>query len=429
MTRARILEELTLNNVTSTTTAPKKRFSKHQNWIIASTASGFALENMDVMFLSFTLSSIVMDLHVSGAAAGFIGTITNLGMLLGGLIFGVLSDRYGRVKTFSDTIFIFAFATAAMYFAKDITTIYILRFIAGIGAGGEYGVGITLIADSFPKKEVGRLTSLAAIGGQMGALLAAVVAAWVLSFARWQDLFLLGLVPVALTYFVRKHLKESDQFVARQKSETKQKVSIGRLFETPKLTYQTLALTFMVVVQIAGYFGLMNWLPTIMQNQLHLTVSGSSVWMIATIIGMSLGMMVFGTILDKFGPRMAFGIFLVCSALSVFAITLVYDRTTMLLAGALVGFFSNGMFGGYGAVISRLYPSEIRSTANNVIVNVGRAIGGFSSVIIGLLMDRYSIIVVMGFLSALYVLSFITLFTIQGMKTYKGEITENAINN
>ena len=175
---------------------------------------------------------------------------------------------------------------------------------------------------------------------------------------------------------------------------------------------------FMVVVQIAGYFGLMNWLPTIMQKKLGLTVAGSSLWMIATIVGMSIGMMTFGRILDYFGPRRAFGIFLLASALSVFSITIVVNEITMLLAGAVLGFFSNGMFGGYGAIISRLYPTEIRSTANNVIVNVGRAIGGFSSVVIGFLMDHYTLVVVMGFLALLYCLSFLVMLSIPNLRHF-----------
>lgn len=136
----------------------------------------------------------------------------------------------------------------------------------------------------------------------------------------------------------------------------------------------------------------------------------------STIIGMSLGMITFGSILDFFGPRRAFGIFLLASAAMVFTITLAHNTISLLIIGAIVGFFSNGMFGGYGAVISRLYPTEIRSTANNVIVNIGRAVGGFSSVVIGILMDHYSITVVMAFLSILYVISFITMITLPGMK-------------
>lgn len=402
-----------------------RALNTHQKWTIASTSAGFALENMDVMFLSFALSSIIADLHISGAQAGLISSITNLGMLVGGILFGILADRFGRVKIFSHTIFIFAFATAAMAFASNIHLIYLFRFIAGIGAGGEYGVGIALIAENFAHNKIGKMTSLAAIGGQVGAILAAVAAAFIIPTLGWQALFVFGLIPVALTYFIRRHLHESDEFLAAKRAPKadRQPVQIRSLFKTPQLAYQTLALMVMVIVQIAGYFGLMNWLPAIMQQKLGLTVAGSSVWMIATIVGMSIGMLTFGSILDYFGPRRAFGIFLIASAIAVFSITLAFNQFTLVLAGAVIGFFSNGMFGGYGAVISRLYPTEIRSTANNVIVNVGRAIGGFSSVAIGFLMDHYSLVVVMGFLSVLYLISFTVMLTIPSFRKL-GQVNE-----
>ena len=175
----------------------------------------------------------------------------------------------------------------------------------------------------------------------------------------------------------------------------------------------------MMIVQIAGYFGLMNWLPSIVQKQQGLSVSKSSIWMIATIIGMSLGMVVFGYIMDKFSAKAAFSIFLIGSACVLFIILAAHTALTMILAGMLVGFFSNGMFGGYGAVISRLYPTEIRSTANNLIMNVGRAIGGFSSFIIGLLMQYFNLKVTMMFLSGLYLISFIVMQLLPGFRQLK----------
>lgn len=392
--------------------------STNQKWVLASISSGFLLENMDVMFLSFSLSEIIAQMHISSAAGGWIGTFTNLGMFFGGALFGLLGDRIGRVKTFSYTIFLFAIATGLTYFAHNITALYALRFLAGIGAGGEYGVGIALIAENFQANQIGRASSVAAVGGQIGSIVAALLAAWIIPAYGWNTLFLFGVVPVVLTYFVRRHVKESDEFLAAHKKaeETSEKISFGRLFETPRLALQTLGLMLMTIVQIAGYFGLMNWLPSIVQKKQGLSVSGSSYWMIATIIGMSLGMMVFGTIMDKIGPRWAFGIFLLGSAVVVFAIVNVTSYWAMLLAGALTGFFSNGMFGGYGAVISQLYPTEIRSTANNLIMNTGRAIGGFSSVIIGALMDHYNLYVVMGFLSALYIISFLVMISLPGLR-------------
>lgn len=392
--------------------------STNQKWVLASMSSGFLLENMDVMFLSFSLSEIIAQMHISSAAGGWIGTFTNLGMFFGGALFGLLGDRIGRVKTFSYTIFLFAIATGLTYFVHNITALYALRFLAGIGAGGEYGVGIALIAENFQANQIGRASSVAAVGGQIGSIVAALLAAWIIPAYGWNTLFLFGVVPVVLTYFVRRHVKESDEFLAAHKKaeERSEKISFSRLFETPRLALQTLGLMLMTIVQIAGYFGLMNWLPSIVQKKQGMSVSGSSYWMIATIVGMSIGMMVFGTIMDKIGPRWAFGIFLLGSAVVVFAIVNVTSYWAMLLAGALTGFFSNGMFGGYGAVISQLYPTEIRSTANNLIMNTGRAIGGFSSVIIGALMDHYNLYVVMGFLSALYIISFLVMITLPGLK-------------
>ncbi|MYV16030.1 MFS transporter [Furfurilactobacillus milii] len=386
-----------------------------QKWTIASTSAGFALENMDVMFLSFALSSIITELHLSAGQAGMISSVTNLGMLAGGLLFGLLGDRYGRVKIFSYTVFIFAIATTAMAFANSIGWIYLFRFLTGIGAGGEYGVGIALISERFAANKIGRMTSVAAIGGQIGAALAAVLAAVILPTLGWHALFFLGLIPVTLTVIIRRHVHETPVFLTAKRSANTQSVNLLVLFNSPRRAYQTVGLMLMSVVQIAGYFGLMNWLPSIMQKQAHVSVSGSAMWMIATIAGMVMGMFVFGNVLDNIGPRWAFGIFLIGAAISVYIFTLAKTTATILPAGALIGFFSNGMFGGYGAVISELYPVTIRSTANNLIVNVGRAIGGFSSVAIGLLMEHFTLPVVMASLAGLYIFSFIVMLTIPAL--------------
>ncbi|GEO69657.1 MFS transporter [Levilactobacillus acidifarinae] len=396
------------------TTSSHSRFTASQKWTLASTSAGFALEHMDVMFLSFALASIIATLHITGAQAGLISSISNLGTLIGGLGFGLIADHYGRIKVFTYTIFIFAFATAAMAVANNLALLYLFRFLSGVGSGGEYGVGITLIAENFPARQLGKLSSLAAIGGQCGAILAAIAAALIIPSLGWHALFVFGLVPVALIYFIRRHLHESDAFKSAQRA--RKPVQLRRLFATPRLTHQTCALMVMTTVQIAGYYGLMNWLPSIMQKRLGLTVAGSSGWMIVTILGMSLGMLVFGHVLDHFGPRLAFGLFLLAAAVALFGILLTTNRLTLFLAGATLGFFSDGMYGGYGAIVSRLYPTEIRTTANNFIVNVGRLIGGFSSVVIGFLMDHGTLLMVMSFLAILYLISLAAMLSIPNLR-------------
>ena len=128
---------------------------------------------------------------------------------------------------------------------------------------------------------------------------------------------------------------------------------------------------------------------------------------------MSLGMLCFGQILDKFGAKVSYSIFLIASAASVFLYVFAQSATALLIGGAFVGFFVNGMFAGYGAVISSFYPTHIRSTANNVIFNVGRAVGGLSPIAIGFLMDHSGMAGTMIFLACLYMISLAMLLSLK----------------
>lgn len=380
-------------------------------------ASG--LDDTNVMFLAFSLSSIIADLSLTGSQAGWIGTITNLGMLLGGLAFGVLADRHNKFNILKFTIFIYSLATGLIYFVNNIYLLYLLRFIAGIGVGGEYGVAISVMAGIVPREKLGRMASINGIVGQIGAISSAVLAAIIAPALGWRGLFLFGFLPIGMvlwTHFFIDAEEITERDAKSSKELKKDKPKIRELFETPKLRRLSFSLMIMVTVQIASYFGMMNWLPTIMQSQLGISVSDSSQWMIATIIGMVLGMSVFGQILDRIGPRKSFGIFLVSSAIAVYLFTLANTSWMMLLGGAVVGFFVNGMFVGYAAVTTLLYPQRIRTIANNTILNVGRAVGGFSSVIIGMILEKSGVPMVMLFLASLYIISFFTMLSIPDLK-------------
>ena len=387
-----------------------------QRKVLISAAAGIGLENMDIMFLSFSMAPIIATFDVTGTQAGWIGTITNFGMLFGGIIFGMLADKIGRVKVFSYTVIIFSVASALMFFASNIYLVYLFRFIAGIGAGGEYGACMSLVSESTPKEKLGKATSIVAIGGQIGAILAAVLASLIIPAFGWKMLYVIGLFPVLMVLWIRKDIKEPESFQATNRADCGH---LGLLFKDSKTSGQTIGLSLMVMVQIAGYFGLMNWLPKIMQDQLNLNIAGSSLWMVSTILGMSVGMMTFGTIMDKLGSRFSYTIFLICSAASVYLLVLANSKVTLILAAVVVGYFINGMYGGYGAIISSLYPTEIRATANNFIMNIGRAVGGFSSVIIGFLLDKYSLIIVVVFLSLIYIFSLVIMMTIPGIGKLK----------
>lgn len=394
----------------------EKMNKSQRNALIAAVVASGA-DDLNVMFLAFSMSSIIAQLGISGAEAGWIATITNFGMLVGGLIFGVLADRYSKFKVFKWTILIFSIATGLIFFTDNIYYLYIMRFIAGIGVGGEYGVAISIMAGLVPQSKMGRISSLNGIVGQIGSISSALLAGFIAPMFGWRGLFLFGLLPILVVLWASYSVNEEDLHIDRHVVDsTAKKGSISDLFKDRKTAYQSIVLMVMTTVQIAGYFGMMNWLPTMMQQSIGVSVSGSSTWMIATIIGMCIGMFVFGQVLDRIGPRLAYGIFLVCSAVSVYLFTFANSGITILIGGAIVGFFVNGMFAGYGAITTRLYPYEISAIANNTILNVGRAVGGFSSVIIGYILDVSGVPVVMLFLSGLYVISFMFMITLPQLK-------------
>lgn len=385
-----------------------KNYTKRQVAIITSSALGMCLEMMDIMFIAYALSSIMNEFNLSGKEAGFISTATNLAMLAGGLIFGFLADRYGKIKVFSYSIIFFAVGTGLIFFANTYYWLILFRVLAGLGAGGEYGIGMSLIKDEFGNKNMGKYSSIIAIFGQIGAAMAAILAGMLLAFG-WRYLFLIGLVPVILAVVIRLKLDEAPI----QKSS---KQEFLKAFKSN--IYLSIALSIMASIQIAGYFGMMNWLPKMAQTSLNLTSSSASYWMVSTIFGMSVGMWVFGKFFDRFGPRLSYAVFLLGSAALVFSFSLVSNYTELLIIGFIIGFFSNGMFAGYGALVNILYPANVSSSANNLIINTGRAVGGFSSVIIGILLDLYgSVVVVMGFLSALYLISFCIMLSLKDLKS------------
>lgn len=402
-------------------TLPEKRgTTPYQRKALSAASLGLGLQSMSTMLLSFVMLQMIAEFGISRAAGGMISTVTNLGMLAGGLVFGVIADRYGRAKTLAITVAIFSVATFVTGLVDNIALVYVFRFLTGVGGGGEYGVVMSLVADAFDRRRRGRITSIVTISGQLGAIVAAVAAAVLVPVFGWRGLFIFGGIPILLALWAWFRLPESTAWRQARTAATNaarsgqqvEKVGVLDLFREGR-AFTTLKLTLMATVQVAGYFGLMNWLPSILQDQAGVEVSGSSTWMIATIAGMVLGMILFGQFMDRFGPRFAYGTFLVASALAVFAYSYANSPLALLIGGAIVGFFANGMNAGYGAIVGNMYPTRIRATANNIVFNVGRAVGGFSAVVIGFLLDNYSLLIAMSFLSALYLISFLTVLTLR----------------
>jgi MFS family permease len=163
-------------------------------------------------------------------------------------------------------------------------------------------------------------------------------------------------------------------------------------------------------VQNFGYYGVMIWLPSYLSNRFGFALTQSAVWTIVTIAGMAVGIFMFGNIADRIGRRPAFLTYMLGAAIMVVVYSRLTDPTALLIAGAVMGFFVNGMLGGYGALISELYPTSARATAQNVLFNVGRAVGGFGPVVVGYVAGMFNFETAIALLAALYCLDVLALW-------------------
>lgn len=381
-------------------------------------AVGYAMDGFDLLILGFMLSAISADLNLTPGQAGSLVTWTLIGAVFGGIVFGMLSDKYGRIRVLTWTIVLFAVFTGLCAFAQGYWDLLIFRTIAGIGLGGEFGIGMALAAEAWPARHRARVSSYVALGWQLGVLGAALLTPLLLPYIGWRGMFLVGVIPAIVAWVIRNKLHEPEVFVARSKKEQPSAMHCLKLLMKDKATRKiSLGVIVLTSVQNFGYYGIMIWMPSFLSKQMGFSLTKSSMWTAVTIVGMSIGIWVFGQLADRIGRKPTFLLFQVGSVISVLTYSQLTDATTMLWVGALMGMFVNGMMGGYGAVISEAYPTEARATAQNVLFNIGRAVGGLGPVVIGALAMAYSFQVAIALLAAIYVLDMLaTAFLIPELK-------------
>ena len=404
---------------TNTSAAPAKsdQVSSYGWKALAGSTVGYAMDGFDLLILGFMLSAISAELHFTPAQAGSLVTWTLIGAVAGGLIFGALSDHFGRIRVLTWTIVLFAVATGLCAFATGYWDLLIYRTVAGIGLGGEFGIGMALAAEAWPAKHRAKATSYVALGWQLGVLGAALLTPLLLPAIGWRGMFLVGVIPAFVAWFIRNKLHEPELFV---KTTTKRK-SIGEAFKLlikDKATAKvSLGVVVLCSVQNFGYYGIMIWMPNFLSKQLGFNLTKSSMWTAVTILGMMSGIWIFGQLADRIGRKPSFLLFQAGAIIMVLVYSSLSDPNTMLWAGALLGMFVNGMMGGYGAVMSEAYPTEARATAQNVLFNIGRGVGGFGPVVVGLLATAYSFQIAIALLALIYLLDMIaTLFLIPELK-------------
>jgi MFS family permease len=360
------------------------------------------MDGFDLLIVSFLLAAITSDLSLTASQAGSLVTWTLAGAVTGGITFGILSDHFGRIRVLTWTILVFAAFTGLCAFARGYWDLAVYRLSAGLGLGGEFGIGMALAAEAWPASKRARVSSYVALGWQFGVILAALVTPALLPRIGWRGMFLVGLAPALVAFVVRRALDEPQIFV--RKHAVGKENSLGLLFKDRRTIRTTFGIGIMCSVFNLGYYSLMTWLPSYLSASLGFSLTRAGLWTAVTVLGMAAGIWSFGQLADQFGRKPVFVLFQIAAMVMVFVYSRITDPKTLLWAGAIMGFCVNGQLGGLGALNSEVYPTAARATAQNVLFNFGRAMGGLGPLIIGGLAARYSFHTAISLLSSIYAL-------------------------
>ncbi|MBN4666723.1 MFS transporter [Pandoraea nosoerga] len=377
--------------------------------------SGYAMDGFDLLILGFMMSVVSADLGLSATEGGSLVTATLIGGIFGGVGFGILSDYCGRVRVLTYTILVFAIFTGLCAFATGYWDLLVYRFLAGLGLGGEFGIGMALAIEAWPAEKRGRVSSYVGMGWQLGVLLAAVLTPLLLPHIGWRGMFVVGVVPALGSFVIRKVIGESELFL--ESTRKKREFPIKTLFRDARTTKRSIGVMILCSVQNFGYYGLIVWMPAYLSKMFGYSLAKSAVWTGASIIGMLVGIWIFGQLADRIGRRPTFIGYQIGALAMVFVYSQLSTPEALLIGGIVMGVFVNGMMGGYGALMAELYPTHARGTAQNVLWSIGRGVGGLSPLAIGVIAAHYSFEIAIAALAGIYVIDILaTIFLIPELK-------------
>lgn len=366
---------------------------------------GWMLDAMDVTLYSFALVSVRREFQLTGAVAGALAAAPLITSALGGMLFGWLSDRYGRARALRWSILTFSAVTGLTATSHSLAELVFWRSLAGIGLGGEWATGSVLVAETWPAEHRGKAIGLMQSAWAVGYMLAAILAAVVLEPWGWRALFVLGLLPAIATLWMRRGIEEPPKW---KRPSLSLGVALGTIFRPP-LGRTVLLVSTLCSCLLFGYWGLFTWLPTYLSSPLTsggagLSVLKSSAWIIPLQVGAFLGYVSFGFLADRFGRRPVFLTFVLGTAMLIPVYGLLSRQPALLLAmGPLLGFFGHGYFSVLGAMMAELFPESVRTTAQGFCYNIGRGLAGFAPVTVGALADRWGIGAALGVTSVFFV--------------------------
>lgn len=349
--------------------------------------AGWMLDAMDFVLYIMAIPVLQAEFGFDAKVAGLLATAALLTSAFGGFFFGWLSDKIGRTRSLMLTILVFSFASLGTATSQSVAQLFFWRAVLGLGMGGEWAAGATLVSETWPPEHRGKAIGIMQSGWALGYIAAALLAALVLPTLGWRWLFALGVLPALLTLWIRRSVAEPK---AWREAPRAARPPLGALFRSP-LGARTAAAVALSTAVMFGYWGLFTWLPSFLASPIEKGGAGlglvkSTAWIIPMQIGAFLGYLSFGFISDKLGRRPSVFLFLTAAAIVVPIYGMMARSPNVLMVlGPLVGFFGHGYFSVFGALLAELFPTELRGTSQGFCYNAGRAMSALAPTTIGVL--------------------------------------------
>lgn len=364
-----------------------------QRRTLIAAALGWALDAFDVMLYAIVITHIMRDLGMSKGAAGLLNTLTLLASGIGGVLFGFIADRIGRKRALMLSILTYSIFSFASGLATSIRMLAAFRFALGLGMGGEWNTGAALVAETWPAELRAKAIAVVQSSWALGYAAAALVSGLVLKYFDWRVVFFFGILPAAVTLWIRKDVPESEMW--ESKLRVKQNASVPfRVLFSRKYFRSTLVLLFVNFCGLFGWWGLFTWIPPYLS--LPVTQGGRGFGVMSTtgllmflnLVGMFPGYISFGFVADKLGRKRAFALYLLTAAALVPLYARAQSEAALLILGAAVAFFGTGFFSGSGIIGSEIFPTTLRARALGLTYNGARTMSSLSPSVIGYVGQR-----------------------------------------
>ncbi len=344
-------------------------------WLIA--LAGWTFDFYDLVLFAFLLLPIGTELSLTpGQEATLLG-VTLGGSGVGGIIFGYLSDRFGRRQVMTWTILLYSVGTGLTGFSTGFWTILGFRMLTGLGVGGEWAVGHALLAESTPQRMRGRASALLQAGEPMGVGLAAVMGFLVAPVIGWRAIFFVSAASALVAFVVRTHLPESHLWESQREDRLSPLQALA-LIVKHRLVGTTLKGFVLGVLKLGTYWTCYTWLPKFLQTEFHQPIGRSALWMLTAQMGQFAGMLLFGYLADKFGRRVLFTVYSVVTAAALYPLAFHWQALLLhpvLFWGAFLALgLGSGCTAGFGALLAELFPTDIRNFTMGTVYNTARGV-------------------------------------------------------